>query len=290
MKKLLIPKQDFLILLIGTTILALGINWFTSPLNLVMGGLSGITIIVKAVSEQFLGFGIPLWLTNFVLNVPLFIVSIKQRGLEFAKKSAWSVGILTLALWYTEFIPNFLDVKGDLLLGSLFGGIIIGFGIGIILKTGATTGGTDMLATIIKYRYKQFQIAKLILIIDGVIILSGMMVFGSIKAMYAMIALVINSRMITFVLEGMNYARIVFILSNHSEEIADVIMHQLPRGVTGIQVQGMYTKQNKQMLYVVVSPKEITRLREMVKKIDATAFITISDAREVLGQGFIEEI
>lgn len=289
MKKLFISKKEFLMILLGTTILALGINWFTSPLGLVTGGLSGVTIIVKALSEKLINYGIPLWITNLVLNIPLFVISVKQRGLDFAKRSLWGVGLLTLALWYTEFIPNILDVQGDLLLGSIFGGAIIGLGVGIVLKAGGTTGGTDMLATIIKFKHNRFPIAKLMLAIDGIIIVAGMLVFGSIKAMYAVIAVFISSKIITWVLEGMNTAKAAFILSEHSNEIADAIMHTLPRGVTGIKAQGMYTKKNKDMLYVVVSQKEITKLRDMVKSIDANAFITIADVREVLGQGFVED-
>ena len=289
MKKLLITKKEFLMILLGTTILALGINWFTSPLGLVTGGLSGVTIIVKEVSLKTLGFEIPLWITNLVLNIPLFVISIRQRGFEFAKKSLWAVGILTAALWYTGFIPNILDVNNDLLLGGVFGGAIIGLGIGIVLRTGATTGGTDTLATIIKYKHARFPIAKVMLGIDGIIILAGMMIFGSTKAMYAIIAVFITSKVITNVLEGMSYAKAAFIMSDKSAEISEAIMHKIPRGVTGIKAKGMYTKQDKEMLFVVVSQKEITRLRELVREIDASAFITIADVREVLGEGFIQD-
>lgn len=289
MKKLLITKKEFLMILLGTTILALGINWFTSPLGLVTGGLSGVTIIVKEVSLKTLGFEIPLWITNLVLNIPLFIISIKQRGFEFAKKSLWAVGLLTAALWYTEFIPNILEVNNDLLLGGVFGGAILGLGIGIVLKSGATTGGTDMLATIIKYKHARFPIAKLMLGIDGIIILAGMVIFGSTKAMYAIIAVFITSKVITSVLEGMNYAKAAFIMSDKSAEISEAIMHKIPRGVTGIKAKGMYTKQDKEMLFVVVSQKEITRLRDLVREIDESAFITIADVREVLGEGFIQD-
>lgn len=289
MRRLLITKKEFLMILLGTTILALGINWFTSPLGLVVGGLSGVTIIVKEVSTQVLGFAIPLWITNLVLNIPLFIISIKQRGFEFAKKSLWAVGLLTAALWYTEYIPNILEVNNDLLLGGVFGGALLGLGIGIVLRTGATTGGTDMLATIIKFKHDRFPIAKLMLAIDGIIILLGLVIFGSTKAMYAIIAVFIISKVITNVLEGVNYAIAVFIISDKNAEISEAIMNKIPRGVTGIKAKGMYTKQDKEMLFVVVSQKEITRLRELVREIDESAFVTIAEAREVLGKGFIEE-
>lgn len=289
MDKILITKKEFLMILLGVTILALGINWFTSPLGLVTGGLSGVTIIVKEVTDKLFGYGIPLWITNLVLNIPLFVISIKQRGFGFAKKSLWAVALLTCALWYTEFIPNLLDVQDDLLLGGVFGGAIIGLGIGIVLKAGATTGGTDMLATIIKYKHSRFPIAKVMLGIDAMIILAGMLIFGSMKAMYAIIAVFITSKMITWVLEGMNYAKAAFIISDKNAEIAEAIMNKIPRGVTGIKATGMYTKEDKDMLFAVVSQKEITRLRDLVREIDSNAFITIADVREVLGEGFIEE-
>lgn len=289
MRKLLISRKDFFTILIGVTILSIGINWFTAPLNLITGGISGLTIIIKNLSEQFLGFAIPLWVTNFALNLPLFIISIRQRGFEFAKKSLWAVGLFTIALWYTEYIPNILDVQGDLVLGGIFSGVIIGLGVGIVLKSGATTGGTDMLATIIRYKNARLPIAKIMLIIDSVIIIAGLLIYGPVKAMYAIISVFIGSKVITAVLEGVNYAKAAFIMSEKSEEIADVIMNKLPRGVTGLKAKGMYTKNDKDMLFVVVSEKQITKLREMIREIDPNAFVTIADVREVLGQGFIEE-
>ena len=289
MKKLLLNRKEFLLILLGVTILALGINWFTSPLGLVTGGISGITIIVKHVSETYLGFEIPLWITNIVLNVPLFIISIRQRGFEFAKKSLYAVVLLSVALWYTAFIPNILDVNGDLLLGGVFGGVLLGLGVGIVLKSGATTGGTDMLAAIIRFINPKFPIPKVMLGIDSCIILLGLLVFGSTKAMYAIISVFITSKVITGVLEGVNYAKAVFILSDKSEIISQEIMEKIPRGVTGIKATGKYTGADKEMLFVVVSQKEITRLRDLIRTIDENAFVTIADVREVLGQGFIED-
>lgn len=289
MRKLLLTKREFILILLGTTILALGINWFTSPLGLVTGGLSGVSIIVQELSSKMLGFAIPLWLTNFVLNIPLFAISIKQRGLKFAKKSLWSVILLSCALWYTQFIPNIFVVGDDLLLGSVFGGALLGLGIGTVLKAGATTGGTDMLAAIIRFISPKFPIAKVMLGIDGLIILSGFFVFGSTKAMYAIISVFITSKIITSVLEGVNYAKATFIMSEKNEIIAQEIMNKIPRGVTGLKATGKYTNSDKEMLFVIVSQKEITRLRELIREIDKNAFVAIADVREVLGEGFIED-
>lgn len=290
MKKLLITKREFGLILLGVTILALGINWFLSPLGLVTGGISGTGIIVETVSKNIIGFSIPLWFTNLALNIPLFAISIKQRGFVFAKKSLYAVLGLSLALWYTGFIPSPFLVNGDLLLGGVFGGATIGLGIGIVLRTGGTTGGTDMLASIFKFKNPTFPIAKLMLAIDACIILGGLMIFGSNTAMYAIISVFITSKVIGNVLAGMHYAKAAFIISDKSEEIAEAVMAKIPRGSTGLKARGMYSKDDKEMLFTVVSQKEITQLRDIIREIDPNAFVTIADVREVLGAGFIEDM
>lgn len=275
---------------IGTTFLAFGINWFTAPSELVTGGVSGIGIIVQSLSARFLGTPIPLWVTNIVLNVPLFAVSIHQRGFEFAKKSLYAVIWLSFSLWYTAFIPDIIQVGDDLLLAGLFGGVLLGTGVGTVLRANASTGGTDMLASILKFRFPEAPIAKLILMIDAIIIASGFFIFGSIKAMYAVIALYVSSKVIGGVLEGTNFAKAAFIISDHSHEIAEVIMEKLPRGATSIPAKGMYSKEAKEMLFVVVGQKQITQLRTLVREVDPKAFVTIADVREVLGEGFVQDV
>lgn len=289
MRRLLLTKKEFFLIWLGTTILAMGITWFLSPLGLVTGGISGVGIIIEETSNKLIGYGIPLWFTNLALNIPLFAISIKQRGFDFAKRSLWAVGLLSLALWYTEFIPNIFAIGNDLLLAGVFGGAFLGLGIGLVLRSSGTTGGTDMLASIIKFKFPNFPIAKLMLVIDGMIILGGFFIFGSNKAMYAVISVFITSKVISNVLEGMNYAKAAFIISAKSEEISKEIMEKIPRGATGINAKGMYSKEEKEMLFVVVSQKEITKLREIIKEVDEEAFVTIADVREVLGEGFIQD-
>ncbi|MGL6174436.1 MAG: YitT family protein [Cellulosilyticaceae bacterium] len=290
MKKLLITKKELMLILVGVTILALGINWFLSPLALVTGGVSGLGIIIETVSKKVIGFGIPLWLTNLACNIPLFIISIRQRGFEFAKKSLYAVIGLSVALAVTGYIPNPFVVNGDLLLGGVFGGATLGLGIGTVLRGGGTTGGTDMLASIIKFKFPNFPIAKLMLFIDAAIIGIGFFIFGSNKAMYAIIAVFITSKVIGSVLEGVHYAKAAFIISDQSETIASEIMEKIPRGTTGLKARGMYSKDEKEMLFAVVSQKEITKLREIISNVDPKAFVTIADVREVLGAGFIEDM
>jgi uncharacterized membrane-anchored protein YitT (DUF2179 family) len=282
--------RDYIFIIIGTTIIAAGINFFYASTKLVTGGISGLAIVVEYVSENAWGWGIPLWLTNIVVNIPLFAISIKQRGKAFGGKSLFASTCLSLALWYTSFLPTPLPAdQTDLLLSSIFGALFVGTGIGLVLRASATTGGTDMLASIIKFKYKSAQISKLMLIIDSTIILIGCYIFGVQKAMYALICVYVTSKVIDTILEGMNFSKAAFIISDKSEIIAEKIMKELPRGVTGIYGRGMYTKKQKELLFVVVAKKEIIKLQQIVKNIDPKVFITVTDVREVMGQGFIEE-
>ena len=287
MKILGITKKE--LILLGTTLLALAINWFLSPSGLVTGGISGTSIIVEEVTSNVFGVGVPLWVTNICLNIPLFLISIKQRGFKFAQKSLYSVLWLSVALWFTGFFPNPFLTTGDLLLPAIFGGALIGAAIGLVIQAGGTTGGTDMLASIIKFKNPSFPITQLMLMIDGIIILCGFFIFGQEKAMYAVIAVFITSKVISNIIEGVHYAKAAFIISAHSDKIAKEIMEKIPRGVTGLKATGMYSKSDKEVLYVVVSQKEIMRLRDLVRDIDPKAFVTIADVKEVLGEGFITE-
>lgn len=289
MKKLMITKKELGLIVLGAIVLALTINWFLSPAGLVTGGISGLGIIIESVSKSTMGFVIPISLTTLMLNIPLFIVAIKQKGFVFVKKSLYSVGITTILIEVTSYLPNIFAVENDLLVTALVGGVGYGIGIGLVLRAGATTGGTDMLATILRTKFPKFPIAKLVMFIDGMIVLLGLFVFGANKAVYAIIAIYITSRVLASVLEGLHYAKAAFIISSKSEEIAKQIMQQIPRGSTGLKARGMYSKDEKEMLFTVVSQKEISQLTQIISEIDPRAFVAITDVKEVLGEGFIED-
>ncbi|MGL4799679.1 MAG: YitT family protein, partial [Cellulosilyticaceae bacterium] len=226
MKRLLISKKDALYIIVGVTILCFAINWFLSPQGLVTGGIAGLGIVVETISEQLIGFKIPIWMTTMLLNLPLFFISIKQRGFEFAKKSLYAVLLTSFSLWYMAFIPNPFAIGDDLLLTAIFGGLGLGTGIGIVLKSSATTGGSDMLASIIKFKHPKFPIPQLMLGIDGVIILAGFFIFGPVNAMYAIISVMITSKTISTVLEGGHHAKAAFIMSDKNQEISQAIMEK----------------------------------------------------------------
>ena len=276
---------NYIYIIIGTTILAAGVNMFLAKLKLVTGGVSGLAIIIEYITKKHYGIEIPLWFTNIAINIPLLAIAIKLKGREFVGKSIFSAAYLSFALFYTSFIPS---PNVDLLLASIFGGVFVGTGLGLVLRASASTGGTDLAANIIKVYLKNVPIAKIILVIDSSIVVTGAFVFGAQKAMYALISIYIVAKVIDSILEGINFSKAVFIISDYSEKIAEILMKDLNRGVTGIHAKGMYTKGEKQVLFVVVGKDELVPLQKMVREVDNKAFITVADVREVLGEGFTE--
>lgn len=277
--------RDYLLITIGTIILACGINMFFEKQNLVTGGVTGLAIVIKYISSGMFDGGIPLWFTNIVLNVPLYLIGIKIRGRGFGKKTLYAIIFLSFALFFTKYMPA---PPTDILLSSLFGGVLSGVGLGFVFIAYGTTGGTDLAANIIQHFIKHISVGKLMMILDGIIIFAGAVIFGAINTMYALIAVYISGKVLDNMLEGVHFSKAVFIISDKAEIIADEIMRNLDRGVTGLNGKGMYTKMEKEILFCVVSKKEIFKLKEIVRNMDSKAFVIVSDAREVLGEGFIE--
>ncbi|MBE7029716.1 MAG: YitT family protein [Clostridia bacterium] len=276
--------KDYFDIILGSTVFSLSVAWFADPMELVIGGISGLAIIIKWLSNDL----IPLFITNLILNIPLFIISIKQRGFKFILKSLISVIWMSIILEAAVYIKNPLDVSDDILLTSLLTGLFSGVGLGLILRSGATSGGTDMIASIFKKIKPHCDISKLLFITDLIIILIGISVFGVTKGIYGIIAIFVSMLTINLFLDGAHFGRGVFILSDKYEEISKEIFTKLERGNTGISAQGMYTKKDKKMLFAVVNPKEIVKLQNIVRNIDNEAFMVIFDVRRTLGKGFFD--
>lgn len=277
------------LIFIGSALLSIGLAWYAEPFGMVTGGITGIAIIISNVSQNVFSLSIPMWFTNIVLNVPLFAVSALQRGFKFVKKSLTGVIFLSLWLFVFENTPILFDVGKDQFLACVLCGVFSGAGLGLVLRTGATTGGTDMLGAAIKYGLKHLSISTLIFVIDAIIIIGGVFVFGPVTTMYAVIAVAICTKGISMILDGMYFAKAVFILSEKTDEISERIQEVFDHSSTGIPAKGMYTKKDMQMLFVVIYPKEIGILRTLIYQIDPQAFVTVCDAKEVLGEGFIED-
>lgn len=277
---------SYIMILVGTGMLAISIQNFYDPIGLVTGGFSGLAIVVKSMTDNVVGGGIPLWLTNIVLNVPVFIFAYWILGKKFVGRTLF--GTIMLSVWL-YILPTVDLSNGDYLLAALFGAIFSGGGIGIVLRGHATTGGTDMVATLIKKKVlKHYSIAQIMLVLDGAIVCIGLFQFGLKATMYAIVAIVATTKVSDAILEGFKYSKAAYIISEKHEEIAQKIMTNVDRGVTGLYAKGLYTNSEKMVLYCVMSRREIVEVEEIVAQLDPKAFMIVSEVREVMGEGFQE--
>ena len=275
----------FLNIVLGTGIMALGILCIYDQVGLVTGGFTGLAIVVRSVSQEWIPGGIPLWLTNLLLNIPVFIVAYYQMGKKFIGRTLF--GAVMLSVWLYV-IPPIDLAQGDYLLAALFGAVFSGIGMGLVLRSKATTGGTDMVAALIQKHMRHHSVVSIMQFIDGAIVVVGLFVFGVRPTLYAIVAIFVTTKVSDTFLEGFNYSKAAFIITEHYDEVASKIMEELDRGVTGLDAKGMYTGDEKCVLYCVVSRKEIVDVKEIVHSIDSKAFVIVSDVREVLGEGFLE--
>ena len=277
---------EYLMIIAGTGLMALAINSVFDASGMVTGGFSGIAIIIKAGSQGIIDGGIPLWVTNMGLNIPLFLIGWKINGFSFVKKAL--IGEIALSTWLA--IEPVWNLAGnDLLLAALYGGVIQGVGIGLVFLGGGTTGGTDMMAAIIQKYLNHYSIAQIMQFIDGAVVVVGMYVFGVERALYAIIAVFLVTKVSDGIIEGLKFSKAVYIITDKPDEVAKIVMEDLDRGITGISAKGMYSGTDKLMLFCVVGKKELVHLKEKIDEIDENAFVIVGDAREVHGEGFIEK-
>lgn len=276
---------DYVLIFVGTGLLAFSIQCMFDPVGLVTGGFTGLAIIVKSMTQGIIPGGMPLWLTNILLNIPVFAFAYKVKGKKFILRTM--IGTLMLSAWL--YVIPIMDLsQGDYFLAAVFGGALAGLGIGLILLSKSTTGGTDMVATVIQHYLKHYSIVQILQILDGLIVLIGLYVFGLYAGLYSIIAIIVSTKVSDMVMEGFKFSKAAFIITDKHEIVAKRILEDLDRGVTGLYAKGMYSGQDKCMLYCVVSQKEIVSVKEVVAEVDPHAFVIVSDAREVFGEGFLE--
>ena len=263
-------------IIIGLFSCSLGYCMFLVPNEIAPGGFTGIGQLCNAL------FGINVGTMALILNVPLFAVSMRSMGIKFGIKSlAASIGLSLLI----DYLP-IGAVTDDLLLATVFGALLGGIGFGLILRGNATTGGTDMLASLIHTRVPTLRVGVLITMVDGLVVLASAFVFSPKMAMYALISVFIMNYTLDYVLDGMNRSTAYLIVSQKSDEIAAQVLGQLERGVTGLYGRGRYSGQETEVLLCVVSRFEVIRLRHIVSSCDPQAFMIAINAHEVLGEGF----
>lgn len=287
-----INYRDILLIVLGTFLMAVAINFIFDPIGLDVGGVSGLAIVLRYASLRvfegtdikFLENGIPVWLMSTALNVPLFIIAIIKKGWRYMAKTTASTVLFTLFLGVLPMRP-FLD---DKLLSALVGGALSGIGIGLVFSTFATTGGTDLFSALLHERFRHLSIPTILMVTDGIIVILGITVFDIDNVIYSVIVVFLVSKISDAILEGLKFAKMTFIISEEAEIISAEILETMDRGVTGIQVKGMYSGKDKKMLFCVVSKKQLPLLQDIVKRHDKRAFMVIADAREVNGEGFAE--
>ncbi|KGR75791.1 YitT family protein [Ureibacillus sinduriensis] len=268
--------KEYIYVLLGAAIIAFGFNAFLFPNQVASGGVSGISTILNGL------FGWNAGIVQYAFNIPLFIAGVVVLGKNFGLKSF--VGTLALPFFVIVF-SNMGALTTNALLAALFGGIIVGLGIGFVFKGNASTGGTDLLAQIIT-KYTGLTLGTSVLLIDGIIAISAALVFDLEKGLYALIGLFVTTKTIDIVQLGFSQSKMVYIISNRQDEIRDAIYADIDRGVTKVPSFGGYTGEERLMLMVVVYQSEFTKLKQIIQTVDPTAFVIVSDAYEVLGEGF----
>lgn len=267
---------EYGLLLLGSLIIALSFNWFLKPNQVASGGVTGISVIVLEL------FGIQPALTQWALNIPLFILGILFLGKQFGLKTAVGSFVLPLFVLLTQ---HGEPPTHNLLLASIYGGIGIGVGLGIVFRGRGSTGGLDLAAQML-HRLTGISLGIAVAMLDGLVIITAGFVFDAERALFALIGLYVTSKTIDVVQLGFNYAKVAYIISDKTDDIATAVLHDLDRGLTRLNGAGGYTGEDRTVLMVVVSQNEVSRLKELVKGVDPGAFIIISETREVLGKGF----
>ncbi|AGB42099.1 hypothetical protein Halha_2223 [Halobacteroides halobius DSM 5150] len=270
---------DYFMITIGSLLTAMGLVIFLIPNKIAAGGVSGLATIIYYI------FNLPVGKVMLALNIPLFIAGVKELGTKFGIRTLYGIVALSLA---TDLLTGKLAViTHDPLLASLYGGGLAGLGLGLVFRAKGTTGGTDLVAQIIS-KYTHFSPGKSLLIIDFCVITLAGLTFDAEQALYAFIALYVTSYAIDLVQEGLDIAKATFIISDCAPQIRQEILEEMDRGVTILKGEGGFSSNSKEILLCSISRSEVSDLKRLVHTIDEDAFVIITEAHEVLGEGFNE--
>jgi uncharacterized membrane-anchored protein YitT (DUF2179 family) len=273
---------EYVMILIGSFIMAAGLVIFISPFKLAPGGVYGI-----AITLHYLTDALPIGLIALFMDIPLFIIGTLILGKKFGLKTL--IGIFSLS-GFTTLLENFYGyeplVTDDYFLASVFGGVLIGIGLGLIFKSRATSGGTDIIAMIIN-KYTRIPVGTLIIYVDATIVLVGLIAFKDWRIpLYSWVTIFITGKIVDMMIEGIASEKAVYIISDKYEEIRDKIINEMGRGGTYLRGEGMYNGAQKKIIYTVVDRKELILLQRYVHEIDPNAFLTVMETKETLGEGF----
>lgn len=275
MKKML---RDFILITVGCVVAGIGTALFLLPNRLSSGGFAGIATIF------YYFFNIPMGTTIILMNIPLFVISYFKLGKNFLIKGIYATFLYSKMIDFLSQISTFTD---DRFLDSIYGGILIGIGLGLVFKAKATTGGTDLIVQILKSFSGNIRTSNALIIMDGIIVFINLICFRQIEVgLYSAIAIFIIGQMIDLVFEGINFSKMLYIVSDKYEEIAEKVNLELESGATGLYGKGMYTMKERTVLMCVTKRRDVMTIKNLAMEIDPHAFIIITDAREVFGLGF----
>lgn len=280
------PVRDYVWMTAGIALAAWGLDSFLIPNKIAAGGVSGLATVIYFLAKER-GIYLPVGLQMLVMNIGLLGIALRGgRGWRFAAKTVYGIVGLSLAVdLFSNRVPHL--ASDDLLLAALYGGVLMGVGLGMVFKAGGNTGGTDLIAQMLA-RKVSLGVGQLMLIADVIVTVIAGVVFGWQYALYAMVAIFVGGRTVDVVLEGLAVEKAAFIISDESEKLGEAITGELGRGATALAATGVYTGEPRGMLFVVVSRKELDDLKVLVDAIDPGALVIISDVHEAIGEGFKE--
>ncbi len=270
---------QYALIVLGSALFAAGFQFFLYPNSIIVGGVSGIAMIINYLTN------LPVGVLNIVLNIPLFIIAWRHFGTKFIISSF--VGMMLSSVLVDLFALTNYSPTDDMLLACIIGGAVKGFGLGIIYYAGTTTGGTDIVAKFVRLKFPYINFGTLLMLTDAVIIIAFAVIFKEVEgAMYAVISMFVVSKVIDLVLYGIDNSNVCYIISEKSDQLVKDITDRLHRGVTILEGEGAYSHQNKQVLLCVVKRTQIADIRKIIRNVDENAFFIITDAKNVFGKGF----
>ena len=278
-KRILSYSADYAKIVIGSLLYAVGFQFFLYPNAITTGGVTGVAMIINYLS------GFPVGVMTMLINIPLFAFSWKKFGIKFIIASL--VGTVLSSVFVDLLATLQVEVTHEPLLGAIYGGLIKGFGLGLVYHTGATTGGVDIVAKFLRRRYQYINFSTFILGLDVVVIVAFAVIFKRYdSAMYAIICMFIASKVIDLVLYGAINSKVCYIITDESVSVKDAIVTELGRGVTFLHGEGAWSGKEKNIILCVIKHSQIVELKKLVEAIDGRAFMIVSDSREVFGKGF----
>lgn len=271
---------DLIFEVCGIFIMSIGIHCFLVPTNIAPGGISGVAILI-----QYL-WGLPIGMMSFVINVPIFILSWKYLGRKYTFQSLGAVLLSTVILDYivTPWLPMY---TGERLIGSLFGGVFMGTGLGLVFLRGFSTGGTDAISFLLQLKFPHLPIGRTLMLVDGLVLVISVFVFHNIEAgLFGVVALFAQTKVIDSIVYGSEHGQMFFIVSEKNMEIKDKILVDVDRGATILKAVGAYTMEEKEVLLCAARKSQFGQIKRIVREVDPNAFFIVSEVSQILGEGF----